>query len=205
MAAQTPKQWRPALGCSGQFRGLAMFTRRRVLELGLMSSASFLPWPLPLPRALARAPGQVPDSKQIPKYVMPLVVPPAMPRSGTINSNAVDYYAIGVRQFRQQILPPSLPQTTVWSYGSIDHPSTFNYPAFTIEAETDRPVRVKWANELVDDEGHFLPHILAADPTLHWANPPGGIAGRDSRPSFHFHAGSLHRTGADRDTPPRRP
>ena len=33
-----------------------------------------------------------------------------------------------------------LPPTTVWSYGSANHPGTFNYPAFTIEAQatTDR-------------------------------------------------------------------
>ena len=77
-----------------------------------------------------------------------------------------------------------MPKTTVWGYGSVDHPGTFNYPAFTIEAKVDRPVRVKWINELVDRNGHFLPHLLPVDPTLHWANPPGGIAGRDSRPTF---------------------
>ena len=31
--------------------------------------------------------------------------------------------------------------TKVWSYGSVDHPETFNYPAFTIEAAWRRPVR----------------------------------------------------------------
>lgn len=40
----------------------------------------------------------------------------------------IDYYEIAVRQFQQQILPPGMPPTTVWSYGSC------NYPAFTIEA-----------------------------------------------------------------------
>jgi spore coat protein A, manganese oxidase len=33
-----------------------------------------------------------------------------------------------------RFLPPSLPPTTVWSYGAAAHPETFNYPAFTIEA-----------------------------------------------------------------------
>ncbi|GHH75238.1 hypothetical protein GCM10018793_18080 [Streptomyces sulfonofaciens] len=33
-------------------------------------------------------------------------------------------------------------------------------------------------------QGRFLPHLLTVDPTLHWANPPGGTSGRDSRPSF---------------------
>jgi spore coat protein A len=45
-------------------------------------------------------------------------------------------------------------------------------------------VRVKWINGLVDANGRFLPHLLPVDPTLHWANPPGGEAGRDTRPTF---------------------
>ena len=43
---------------------------------------------------------------------------------------------------------------------------------------------MKWVNELVDADGSFLPHLLPVDPTLHWANPPGGVAGRDMRPRF---------------------
>ena len=31
---------------------------------------------------------------------------------------------------------------------------------------------------------NYLPHLLPVDPTLHWANPPGGTTGRDMRPSF---------------------
>jgi spore coat protein A, manganese oxidase len=78
----------------------------------------------------------------------------------------------------------NLPPTTVWSYGSVNHPGTFNYPAFTIEAKFRKPVRVKWINDLVDAGGNFLPHLLPVDPTLHWANPPGGDGGRDMRPTF---------------------
>jgi FtsP/CotA-like multicopper oxidase with cupredoxin domain len=96
----------------------------------------------------------------------------------------VYYYEIAVRQFKQQILPASLPRTTVWSYGSVNHPGSFHYPAFTFEARYRRPVRVKWINDLVDAQGDFLPHLLPADPTLHWANPPGGTQDRDSEPSF---------------------
>ena len=73
----------------------------------------------------------------------------------------------------QQILPPPLPATTVWSYGSTTGPGTFNYPAFTLEATSGVPVSVTWRNELVDASGNFLPHLLPVDPTLHWANPPG--------------------------------
>jgi len=127
------------------------------------------------------------DPNAIPKYARQMVIPPAMPLT---SSGRVDYYEIAVRQFKQQILPPTdvkgnpLGETTVWSYGSVNHPGTFNYPAFTIEASFMRPVRVKWINGLVDDSGGFLPHLLPVDPTLHWANPPGGTDGRDMRPAF---------------------
>ena len=30
----------------------------------------------------------------------------------------------------------------------------------------------------------YLPHLLPVDQTLHWANPPGGTAGRDTRPNL---------------------
>jgi bilirubin oxidase len=113
----------------------------------------------------------------IPKYVDPLVIPPAMPRTAVLTGKGgpVDYYEIAVRQFSQQVLPPGFPATTVWSYGSVNHPGTFKYPAFTIEARHNRPVRVKWINDLVDGSGGYLPHLLAVDQTLHWANPPGPL------------------------------
>lgn len=121
------------------------------------------------------------------KFELELVKPPAMP--GAFRKKK-DKYKIAVRQFTQRILSPGHPETTVWSYGSIDHPGTvleggtFNYPAFTIEATWNKTVQVQWRNELVDANGNYLPHILPVDPTLHWANPPGGLAGRDRRPTF---------------------
>ncbi|HXV21982.1 MAG TPA: multicopper oxidase, partial [Desulfuromonadales bacterium] len=47
-----------------------------------------------------------------------------------------------------------------------------NYPAYTIEAEVNEPVTVKWFNNLKDSAGNYLPHLLPVDQTLHWANPP---------------------------------
>ena len=126
----------------------------------------------------APIPGGSLSPRTIPKFRAPLVVPPAMPPIGP------DRYEIAVRQIVQQILPPGLPATTVWGYGSAAHPSTFNYPAFTIEARRGTQTKVTWVNELTDDAGHFMPHLLPVDPTLHWANPPGGQTGRDSRPTF---------------------
>jgi bilirubin oxidase len=135
--------------------------------------------------ASAQIPGGSLDPTLITKYQLPLVIPPAMPRTFKqgIPGN-IDYYEIAVRQFQQQILPPDMPATTVWSYGSVNHPATFNYPAFTIEANFRKPTRVRWINDLKDGDGNFLPHLLAVDPTLHWANPPGGTEGRDMRPTF---------------------
>jgi bilirubin oxidase len=113
-------------------------------------------------------------------------VPPAMPTTATITKHGkrLDYYEIAVRQFQQQILPEPSPMTTVWGYGSVNHPDTFHYPACSIEAKVRRPVRVKWINDLADENGHFRPHLFPVDQTLHWAYPPGGTEGRDMHPEF---------------------
>ena len=159
-------------------------------------------------KAYAQASELTLDPTTIPKYETPLVIPPAMPRTSVI-SPGIDYYEIAIRQFQQQILPAGQPQTTVWSYGSVTYPSTFNYPAFTIEAKFNRPVRVKWMNQLFDG-GRYLPHLLPVDPTLHWANPPQGSEPKlygtgpiDSRPSFTSTPGAVHRSGADGDASAR--
>src|SRR4029453_17820061 len=150
----------------------------------LLFRLSALIYAFAIPRELPAQPlpGGSLDPASIPKYVTPLVIPPAMPMTGKIvqkGGRNIDYYEIAVRQFQQQILPPGMPLTTVWGYGSVNHPGTFNYPAFTLEAKANTPLRVKWINDLKDAHGNFLPHLLAVDPTLHWANPPGP---RDMRP-----------------------
>jgi FtsP/CotA-like multicopper oxidase with cupredoxin domain len=145
-----------------------------------------------IPVAAAAIPGGTLDPNDVPKYVTRLLIPPVMPRAATINQRGgkrVDYYEISVRQFEQQILPAGLPNTTVWGYGAVSAQSgrallLHNAPSLTIEAQVNRPVRVKWINELVDHDGTYLPHLLPVDPTLHWANPPGGLDGRDMRPEF---------------------
>lgn len=132
------------------------------------------------------------DPGSIPKYRAALVIPPAMPQAPGGGTD-FDYYEIALRQFTQQVLPPGLPPTTVWSYGASGRAETFNYPSFTIEARHGRPVRVKWINGLVDADGHYLPHLLSVDRTLHWANPPGGEAMRDSEmtPDLQPYAGPV--------------
>ncbi len=171
-----------------------MITRRQFLKLGAAGSALLLineikgikqVFALPLP-------GGTLDLGNVNKFVTPLVIPPAMPRTRRIRVSGepnYDYYEIAIRQFEQQILPAGFPKTTVWSYGSANHPGTFNYPAFTIEADFNRKTRIKWINQLVDGNGNYLPHLLPVDPTLHWANPPGGESGRDTHP--HFQPGDV--------------
>jgi len=141
--------------------------------------------------AVAAIPGGSLDPNGIRKYVTPLLIPPQMPRAGILfeRGQLIDYYEIAVRQFQQQILPAPLGKTTVWGYGPAKALSPlalriFNAPSLTIEANAGIPVRIKWINQLVDAKGKCLPHLLPIDPTLHWANPPGGTAGRDTRPTF---------------------
>ena len=98
------------------------------------------------------------DPEDIAKFVTPLLIPPVMPRSRTIprrGGKPIDYYEISMRQLSQQVLPTGMPATTVWGYGAVSRERDrglliHHAPSLTIEAERNRPVRVKWINELVD-------------------------------------------------------
>ena len=143
-------------------------------------------------RLLAQIPGGTLDPVSVPKYQTAMLIPPVMPKAGTVKLSGgknADYYEISMKQFPQQILPAGMPATTVWGYGAVASASKrglliHNAPSLTIEAKQGRPVRVKWINDLVAGNGNYLPHLLPVDQTLHWANPPGGTDGRDTRPTF---------------------
>src|SRR5512144_1647750 len=144
------------------------------------------------PVALAQIPGGSLDPNSVPKFGTPMLIPPVMPKAATLRApggKPIDYYEISMRQITEQILPAGFDETTVWGYGGKSAQSNrglliHHAPSLTIEAMQNRPVRIKWINELVDGGGDFLPHLLPVDPTLHWANPPGGTAERDTRPDF---------------------
>jgi FtsP/CotA-like multicopper oxidase with cupredoxin domain len=171
-----------------------MLTRRRFMAASATAGLGvFLVSRSGLVRFVRAAePGEVLDGGDIDQFVAPLLIPPVMPRAGTkriTGGKNADYYEISMRQFAQQILPPGMPATTVWGYGAVAAASKrglriHNAPSLTIEASWNRPVTVKWINELVDAAGNHLPHLLPVDPTLHWANPGGGAGGRDTRPFF---------------------
>ncbi len=167
-----------------------------------------------------------PVASNIPKYVIPLVIPPEMPQVSQTTeacpsgaSCPATMYNIAERQFKQQILPGGIwnalngrkdgfGATTVWGYGAATDPipmgltlggvqvqapgvapvpaaqSSFNYPSFTIENNAQQTHSVRWINELVtlnpatgkpyaltDKRRTSLPHLLAVDRTLHFANP----------------------------------
>ena len=170
-----------------------MITRRTFLKY---TAGTALTWyafnKFGLPKAIAQIPGGTLDPHLVPKFQTPLLIPPVMPKAGRLvqrGGKNIDYYEISVKQISQQILPPVLPETTVWGYGAVTADRkrgllVHNAPSLTIEARWNTPVRVKWINDLKNARGDFLPHLLPVDPTLHWANPPGGLEGRDMRPEF---------------------
>ena len=189
--------------------------RETVLSAAISSMLSTGAW-----AAVATGPID-PVVANVPKYVIPMVIPPEMPKSGTTEPCPagsvcpVTDYNIAVRQFQQQILPGGIwnalnkradafGPTTVWSYGAAADPipngygtiqpkgvapvpaaqSSFNYPAFTMETKSQKFASVRWINELVtidpvtgkpyplrDKRRTALPHLLAVDRTLHFANP----------------------------------
>lgn len=151
-----------------------------MLTTGLRDSA--------LPALANGSSGSVLPGADIQKFVTPLLVPPAMPRTRKIKQRKgknIDYYEIAMRQITQQVLPAGYPATTVWGYGTRTATGEiFSAPSATIEAKYNAPVRVTWINELTDLAGRALPHLFPVDPTLHWANPPGGVDERDRRPTF---------------------
>src|SRR4029453_2277462 len=170
-----------------------MITRRTFLKY---SGATALTWyavnKFGVLNAIAQIPGGTLDPAAVSKFQTPLLIPPVMPKAGTIvqrGGKNVDYYEISMKQISQQILPAGFPPTTVWGYGAVLSATKtglliHHAPSLTIEARWNRPVRVKWINDLKDSTGNYRSHLLPADPTLHWANPPGGTTGRDSRPTF---------------------
>ena len=143
-------------------------------------------------KAIAQISGGTLDPSAVPKFETALLIPPVMPKAATLvqrGGKNIDYYEISMKEISQQILPTALPPTTVWGYGAVSAANKtglllHHAPSLTIEARWNTPVRVKWINDLKDANGNFRPHLLPVDPTLHWANPPGGTTARDMRPDF---------------------
>ena len=83
-----------------------------------------------------------------------------------------------------------MPPTTVWGYGpSLREQTRAPRPQRSVahdrgQMEPPGP-RASGSTSSSTQDGAFLPHLLPVDPTLHWANPPGGDRrARDMRPTF---------------------
>jgi spore coat protein A len=151
---------------------------------------------LSVPAAFSQAvPGGTLDPLTIPKYVTPLVIPPALYDDG--GNLAGMTVSVSLEEFSQQVLPTSgcaaasaaqvaaggpaiscvgdaFPATTLWGYGDPIRPGpvpggSFNNPALTIEVTKDAPTTVTWINGLVNADGTFKTHIIKdtnADPVI---------------------------------------
>lgn len=85
---------------------MAEISRRHVLRLGAaMWAATLGPWSSGEQAVAAFASGSL-DPAGVAKYATALVIPSAMSRTATLRGGSIDRYAVGVRQFWQQILPP---------------------------------------------------------------------------------------------------
>lgn len=117
------------------------------------------------------------DPASIPKFVNSLPKPPVYKPfawRGCAGKKKKHLYFVDISQFKQQILPESFPETTVWGYGGLVRNEKTGRTAYvrsspgaTFEAVRGTPAVVKWMNRL---KGR---HLFAVDPTIHWANPNG--------------------------------
>ena len=128
------------------------------------------------------------------KFVTPLLIPPVMPRAGSIRRQAERHGRLlrdlgaavraadpaqgpapddrlGLRRggFGQQARSAD-PQRAL-----VDHRSAGGSAG---KGQVDQ--RARWT-----PAGNYLPHLLPVDQTLHWANPPGGYGGARHAARFH--------------------
>ncbi|MGH3390871.1 MAG: bilirubin oxidase, partial [Actinomadura sp.] len=156
-----------------------MPTRRQVVKGGVAAgAAAAIAGPQLLTRTAQAA--TIPGAS-IPKYQTNLHIIPAMPKVTSVAGRDTFHYV--ARRFSQQVLPAGFPATTVQGFG---HPngSLNRFPGPTLEARANVPSQVTWTNGLMASNGNFLPQLFPVDPTIHWSNPPGGVNGRDTMPTF---------------------
>lgn len=79
--------------------------------------------------------------------------------SGTLDGAPL--YEVEINQFRQR-LHSQVPVTTVWGYNGM-------FPGPTFNVDAGETIKVRWTNNLRDDMGANLQHILPYDTTIHGA------------------------------------
>ena len=126
-----------------------MSTRRQFLKASAITVGGFI---VPWKQGMANTDSPPLDPDTIDKFVDPLPIPAILKPTG--NSKNAASYKVTMSEFQQQVLPVGMPATTVWGYEG-------SFPGPTIEARRDKPVAVKWINELP------LSHLFPVDKTLH--------------------------------------
>ncbi|QIB70796.1 multicopper oxidase domain-containing protein [Aminipila butyrica] len=113
------------------------------------------------------------DPLSIPQFTEDLLIPDVFdPVTEWKCGHATHSYAVDISEFKQQVLPTGMPQTPVYGYGGVVKDRETgecvykrSSPGPTFEAVRGQTIQVQYINRLV------RPHMLAVDPTLHWANP----------------------------------
>ena len=133
--------------------------------------------------AIAQAVTAVLNANRVPQFDNILVNPldPAFIFQPTIDPiTSAHSYTLSIQQFvtntiglRTRPRRPLL-NTTVWGYGTAGQAPTF--PGRSFEVQSGTPITVTYQNDLVNAAGAAIPHALAIDTTLDWANP-GGLGG----------------------------
>jgi len=127
----------------------------------------------------ARPAGTALGANDLGQY-LPVATPDATYGSGT------DYYEIGLKQY-SKVLHSELGATTLRGYYQIngtDHSS--QYPGPLIVAGRNRPVRIKFINQLTPNSSFFLP----VDTTVMGAGAgPTGVNYSVNRATLHLHGG----------------
>ncbi|VAW57433.1 Multicopper oxidase [hydrothermal vent metagenome] len=62
-------------------------------------------------------------------------------------------------------------KTLIWGYGQSEHKDSganVSWPGKTFEVKSHKKIQVKWKNNLNDEHGRPLPHLLPVDESLHW-------------------------------------
>jgi spore coat protein A len=134
----------------------------------------------PLPHPLYREP--IADPTSIPKFVQPLAVPGEL--GMRVDAVAGGVLSMTMAETTQDVLGLGI-GTPVWGYGLAGRPVT--WPGPTVVAGRDRPLQVRWRNQLPTR------HLGPVDHTLHWAFSHSGhsieTAGVPAVP--HLHGGHV--------------
>lgn len=148
---------------------------RIALLTATIASGSLTAQTLPNPMA-----GTLGHTPQLTPWMDPLPIPPvATKKNVPLLSLVADYYDIAMTQHTHQF-HSQLGQATVWTYGMKGQPGVYAGP--TIVAQKDRPVIIKWFNQLPNDPNSF-PLKDSIDPSvMGWDLPTG-------RAIPHLHGG----------------